>query len=227
MREGPGDLSWRADHYISIAPALFVIRDALVHSAAGLIGVGGAVVSESLVHTDPDAHSFRRTSDGVALNIGKPRYLAGTHVTVLAGACDNYFHAMLDGVLRLSLVPAHWLHTAHSVLHAGRGVRQAQVLGTLALPPSLALNPVNDRETLVVERLVYPLSAHGLAAYHPCLNGAFDTIAGNVRPADRMPTRFYVDRRGAKLRVLLNEDEVIAALRPLGILPVPAGVDQF
>ena len=220
VREVPAVPGWRAAHYDSVAPATFVLRDALVHSSAGLIALGPDIVAETLGHIRPQRQRYRVAAGGIVLETGEVRRLAGTHVSVLAGAAETYFHAMVEGVMRLAMVPPYLLGDAAGVLHsAGVPVGMA-ALGLMGLPPGVALRAVADGETLLVERLVLPLSTHGLFLYHPCLMALFDAMSAGVPGPDPLPVRLYLDRRGSALRPLVNEDAVVEALRPLGFVPM-------
>jgi hypothetical protein len=220
VREVPAVPGWRAEHYDSVAPATFVLRDALVHSSAGLIALGQDIVAETLGHILPHRHRYRVAEGGIVLQTGEARRLAGTHISVLAGAGETYFHAMVEGVMRLAMVPPYLLGEAAGVLHsAGVPVGRA-ALGLMGLPPGVALRAVADGETLLVERLVLPLSTHGMFLYHPCLTALFDRMSAAVPGPESLPVRIYLDRRGSALRRLVNEDEVVDALRPMGFVPV-------
>lgn len=221
IREHPGAISWQAGQYESISPALFVIRDAVIHSSAGLVRIGGSIVSETLVHTDPRRHGYTATPSGIALNTQPIRALPGTHVSILAGASKNYFHALLDGVMRLSMLPEPVIAGAQGLLCPKGAVAQPQTLALMQLPAHLQRIEVDDGETLRVERLVLPLSVYGLANFHPCVSAFFNRIAGTIGPGETdFPRRFYIDRRGAAQRSLVNEDEIIARLGGLGFVPI-------
>ncbi len=215
----PGGTDWRAEHYDSVSPAVFVLRDVLVHGAAGILGIEGDVVDETLAHTDPDRHGYRRREGSIALTAW-PQKLAGTHVAVLAGGAENYFHAMIEGVMRLACVPAVLLHGAQGLLHAAGGAGQDAMLRLMGLPGTLAPRAVRTEETLLVETLVLPSSVHGLFSYHPCLSTWFDRMSDRVPGGGASPRRIYLDRHGSPLRRLVDEDAVVAGLEPLGFVPV-------
>ncbi len=44
VRELPDQGMWAASHYTSFAPPVFVLRDVLVHSSAGILAVGDTVL---------------------------------------------------------------------------------------------------------------------------------------------------------------------------------------
>ncbi len=221
VRQEPRGSDWRAGHYDSLGPAVFVLGDALVHSSAGIIGIGGDVIEETLAHTAPDHQGFAWSEDGIVLAESGVTSLSGSYITVLAGAPANYFHAVVEGVLRLASVPPHLLHGARGVLYPADGVCQEAMLRLMGLPEHLVLRPVAAHERLRVERLVYPVSVGGNGAYHSCVAALFDRMSAHVPgPGSGLPRRFYLERGPHALRRLLGEAELAQALRPLGFVPV-------
>ena len=221
VRELPEQGMWAAHHYDSFAPPLFVLHDVTVHSSAGILAVGDTVIGESLANTAPQVHAYRALARGIAIQPSQVQRLAGIHVSVLAGGETDYRHALLDGLARLSAVPDTYLAASAGLLVPSGSAIHADVLDLFDLLPSLSVREVGRGETLRVETLVFPLSVCGEAAYHPCVADFFRRLSGNVPPAPvRLPRRFYIDRRGSHIRPLRNEAEVIAALAPLGFVPV-------
>ena len=203
---------------------MFILRDAIVHSSAGIIALDGDVVSETLAHTLADAQNYDLDPGGVELRTGPIMQLPGTHITLLAGGIRNYFHATVESTLRLAMVPLGELEGASTLLVPADASGQSDMLDLLDLPPGLHRREVTDCETLRVERLVFPWTIHGHSSYHPCVSAFFDRISAKVQDGDReFPTRIYIDRRGAALRPLLNEAEIVTCLAPFGFVPVDPG----
>jgi capsular polysaccharide biosynthesis protein len=149
------------------------------------------------------------------------RQLAGVHISTLAAGDDNYYHSVLMGLARLAAVPDNYLSAAGGLLVPRGGVRQRELLALMDLMPSMAVHEVGPDETLRVETLVLPLSVSGDSAYHPCVASFFRGISANVPPAPaRLPRRIYIDRRGAAIRPLVNEDALVTGLARLGFVPV-------
>jgi capsular polysaccharide biosynthesis protein len=222
VRELPDQGMWAATHYNSFAPPLFVLRDVLVHSSAGILVVGDdTVIGESLAYTNPREHGYRALVRGIALPSGPVTKLTGIHISVLAAGEADYRHAMLNGLARLSAVPENYLLAAESLLVPADANGQDEALALLDLLPSLSVRKVMQAETLRVETLVLPLCVCGEAAYHPCVLDFFRRISGNVVVAPAtLPRRFYIDHRGTGIRPLRTETAVIAALAALGFAPV-------
>ena len=211
---------WRSTHYVSNAPATFILRDVIVHSSAGLIQVDDEIVAESIAFSEPAANGYTVHPDGVVLHSSRTTSLPGTHITTLSGLGRNHYHAMVDGVARLAMVPPSLLETARSVLYAGTAA-QDFALDKATSPVSLHKRAVATDEAFHVDTLILPLSLHHNGAFHPCLSDFCDRISASIPNDDpALPRRFYVDRRGSPARPLLNEAEVIERLLPLGFTPV-------
>ena len=221
VRELPEQGRWTAPHYDSFAPPLFLLHDAIVHTSAGILAVGDTVVSESLANTSPSLHRYRTLAKGIAIQPAGVQRLTGTHITVLASCETDYRHALLDGLARLSAVPNTYFVASAGLLVPQGGAAQAELLGLFDLLPSLVVREVGRGETLRVQTLILPLSVSGESAYHPCVRDFFRRLSANVPSTPvRLPRRVYIDQRGTGIRPLRNEDDVIAALTPLGFLPV-------
>lgn len=221
VRELPDQGAWRLGHYQSFAPPLFLVHGALVHSAAGIVAVGDQALAETLAHTVPERHGFRRLAKGIAIRGGGVRRLMGAWISLLAGGEGNYFHSLLLGLARISAVPENYLAAAAGILVPRGAARQREVLALMDLLPSLQIVEVAPAETLLVETLILPLSVCGECTFHPCVSEFFGTISTSVpAPQNSLPRRLYIDRRGSRLRRLVNEDALCEALARLGFVAV-------
>ncbi len=218
VREEPGVISWRSPGYECMAPATFILRDVIVHSSAGILQVGDDVVAETLGHCAPDVYGFRSVGHGIELLPRDTQHLAGRHVTVLAGNKRNYFHAMMDGVCRLSMLPDYYLQASQNLLHPWGAVAQREILDLAALPAGLGRIEVRDTDAFHVEELVFPWDLYGLSSFHPCILQWLDAISARVPGSRAFPRRFYIDRGGSGLRPLVDEDAVVEQLRKLGFV---------
>jgi len=204
-----------------MAPATFELHDVTVHSSAGIVQIGNEVLYESLAHTDATSQGYEVTDGKLFLQPRHVTHLAGTHITILAGVKANYFHSIIERVARLAIVQPHYFNEASSILVTEGAMAQDFALGRLGLPPPLKRRAATDEEAFRVDRLIFPWTVHGDGDFHPCLVDIYDRIAVGIgNSAQDLPKRVYVDRRGAELRPLLNEDEVIGKLRPFGFVPV-------
>jgi capsular polysaccharide biosynthesis protein len=221
VRELPRQGQWQAAYYDSFAPPVFVLNDVLLHASAGILAVGDVVIEESLAHANAQDHHFRPLVRGIALPPGKVTDLAGTHISVLAAGEQEYRHALLHGLARLTAVPENYMLASESLLVPAGGIVAAEALDLFDLLPTLSVRQVAADETLRVETLVFPLSVCGESVYHPCLLAFFARMSANVpHTADRLPRRLYIDQRGTGIRPLRNEAAVIAGLGELGFVPV-------
>jgi hypothetical protein len=220
-RELPDQGVWRQPYYDSVAPPIFVLHDVLVHSSAGILAVGDTVITDTLAHTRPETHFYRTLAKGIAIRRAPMRHFSGVHISTLAAGEDNYYHSVLLGLARLAAVPDNYLAAACGLLVPRGGARQRELLALMDLMPSMAVHDIGRDETVRVETLILPLSVSGDSAYHSCVASFFRGISANVPPAStRLPRRIYIDRRGAGVRPLVNEDALVAALARLGFVPV-------
>jgi hypothetical protein len=221
VREYPTQGAWRQSAYDSYAPPTFLIQDALVHSSAGIVAVKDQTIIETMGHTEPDLHGFRSLARGIALRPRSIRRFAGAHISLLAGAENNYYHSLLLSLARLGAVPENYQAAAAGILVAKGATRQNEVLALLDLMPSLAVEEVERDETLHVEKLILQLGVCAESAFHPCVADFFHAVSTNVAKHGKpTPPRFYIDRGGSNLRPLINERELINALIGHGFVVV-------
>ncbi|MCJ2082581.1 glycosyltransferase family 61 protein [Methylobacterium sp. J-090] len=221
IRESERHASWRQTSYLSLPTTVHAIADALVHGSAGLLGIGDAMVTETTWHTEPGRHRYRIEDSGIRLEIDRVTPLSGTHLSLLMPGGNSYWHAVIDGVAKLSTVPDTVLKTVRTVLYASDAIGQGELLALAGLPPGIEFRPVLPSETLRVETLLLPWDLHGVFDYHPVLNRFFDAVLANhVVDGRGRIERLYVDRRGASQRRLSNEDAVVHALAALGFVAV-------
>lgn len=205
--------------YAAYPSSVYTFRDAILHGRAGLLGLGDVVVGETTWHTAPETHGYARDGDAIVLDATGIRRLPGRSLSLLAAA-DNYWHSVIDGVARLALVPDAMLDAVDRVLLPDHGVGQADLMRLYRLPESVPVQRVAGADTLLAEELVFPTSLHGVFDYHPRMNAFFDRVVAHTGAGRTGRERIYVDRRGSPLRVLRNEDEVVAALADLGFAVV-------
>jgi capsular polysaccharide biosynthesis protein len=221
VRELPDQGVWRHPAYHSYAPPIFVARDAVVHSSAGIVAIGDQVIAETLANTSAETHGFRTLARGIAIRPTQVRRLAGAYISLLAGDETNYYASVLGSLARLAAVPENYQAAAAGLLVPRGAVRQRELLALLDLMPSLAVVEVGRDETLQVETLILPLSVVGDSAFHPCVMDFFRDISTNVPPLSRpVPRRIYVDCGGGAMHTLRNEGDLIAALTCMGFVVI-------
>lgn len=214
LRENVPVQPWSETAYHSQTPHVYVVRDAIVHGTVGIVAIGPHVLSETLWHTDPARHGYRRQSDEVILITRGVEQLGGATVSVLIGAAESYWHSVIDATARLILIPDAIWQNPTCVLLPSSGVKQLEFFKLFGLPEWVLPRLVAPHETFRAEKLIYPSSLHGLFNYHPTLlNRCFDRLLANVPSSfAEMPKRLFIDRRRSSLRKLVNEQQVMEAL---------------
>jgi capsular polysaccharide biosynthesis protein len=217
----PPDCPWDAPDYEAVTPWVCTFRDVLVHSGAGIVCTDDAVVADTLLLTDETQQHYDDGPNGLTLRLrGSVPRLAGRWLSLLGGNHDSYYHWTMDCLGRLAAADAAAMEGTVGVLvpefcrpfHAA-----GFALSGLTQPP----RTVAADATLRVDELVVPWSVTGQHRPHPCVRPFFERIAQAAGTAARGgPRRIYVDRRIDANRQLLNEAAVIAALAPLGFVPV-------
>jgi capsular polysaccharide biosynthesis protein len=220
-REVPAPGLWRSNQYHSVAPALFVINDVVVHSSPGILAVGDYVVSESLDHTDTYLHGFIASEQGVKLHARAMEHVDAVAICILAGSCESVYHWIVDAVGRLGVIPAKYRQAA-SVLLISDSVplEQRRLLGRLLSLHGLTVKAVRVDEALRVRTLLVPTSVSAEFRYHPCLRTTVRGALDHTQVIRTWSKRIYIDRRGASARRLVNESELVEQLERMGILAV-------
>lgn len=219
VRENTWHQPWTESGYSSWSPSCIEISNAIVHGAVGIVGSGTKVIAETLWHTEPHRHRYENTGNSARLDLGEVETLDGLTVSILVGAAESYWHALIDAVARLILVPDDCWAKVRRVLYPSTGVGNAEMLELFRLPETVETRKVEPHESFRVPALILPSSLHGLFDYHPSLlRAAFDRLKSNVDLSVATPAKIFIDRRGSPLRKLENENELIAALP--GFTPV-------
>lgn len=213
IRENTAHQPWTQTGYASWAPGCIEISNAVVLGAVGIVGVGRHAIAETLWHTEPHRHRYRMVAGAAELDLGAPMTLDGTTVSILVGAAESYWHALIDAVARLVLVPDEVWPKVDRVLYPSTGVRVPEMLALFGLPSDVEMREVRPHESFHVDDLIQPSSLHGLFDYHPTLlRRAFARLGCGVDDSGETHRRIFIDRRGSPLRKLTNEDDLIAAL---------------
>lgn len=213
----PPDYRWDSPGFESVMPWVCTFRNVLVHSGAGILCTGGAVVADTLLLTDGTQQHYSESPAGVTL---RPRrevqHLRGRWLSLLSGCHDSYYHWTLDCLGRLAAADNAALHGLEGVL-APAFTQPFQAAGYastgLMAPRQMAADAL-----VQVDELVVPWTVTGYHRPHPAIRPFFERLAHVADEGG--PRRIYIDRRGASNRQLLNEDAVIAALAPHGFVPV-------
>ena len=236
LNQEPRGTAWSDTQYTTYDPWVFVIPNAVVHSAAGIVCAGGYVIEETLVHTDPRRHAYRPERGGIWIDVAAAPPMAGAHISTLCGSAESYGHAMMDGFGRLSVLPDNILAGAAGLLTTGKHFAPIEWLQQHACSRwSLRQTAVPEQGNIGVEQLVLAAASDTSCNYHPRLAAWFHEMSASA-PAEP-PTgtsRLFVSRGDSAGRPLANEAAVIAALEPLGVhavtpefLSAPAQIGLF
>jgi hypothetical protein len=144
------------------------------------------------------------------------KHRPGTALLLGAAASDNYYHWMLDSLPRWRMMQlAGYREYDYVLLHRLPRRFQDETLDRLGVPPERRLRCskllVHQFERLVVPAMPFPLEEVSPWAC-AWVRSLFPEKASG-------PEKIYL-RRGAGRRVLANEAELEAALKPLGFAPV-------
>ena len=203
---------------------------------------------QSHLATIPGGIAWRRgahlTADGrliaplsVGMNLPMDRWLLkrqrffprihrvpGTVISLSTDGHTNFYHWMLDVLPKLFLVLAAGIRD--TPFYVGASTRfQKETLELFGIPPGQVLN-CDDLPFLQADRLIVPF----LGEQHPpnvfsaakcrLLAAVFSPLVSGDLPVSNLPARFVISRRKTRSRRIVNEDELLAQLAPLGFRPV-------
>ena len=145
-------------------------------------------------------------------------YRAPAPVIVLAARNqDNYYHWLFDAMCKLRIVGA--LHMDDQLLYMDtRLAFQRRTLELLEIPQSRIVSP-GEHPLVCSQKLFVPAYQAALPRHHYSithLNWLRELVLKDPAADEQQPRRIYVSRARAKIRRLLNEDDVFAILKPLG-----------
>lgn len=162
----------------------------------------------------------------------RPERVAGTLAVLSSQAHQRYFHWMTDVLPRIELLRRADVAVDHYAVNL-QAPFQRETLAWLGLPPDRLIDLSREGQ-IVADRLAAPSlpGEIGAPTWETCRFLRETFLRG---AADRRPElRLYVRRRDALTRRVVNEEEVLAALVPLGFeavdlerLSVAAQVDLF
>ncbi len=220
VRELPGGVSWMNPRYDSFASPLFRVRDAVLHTGAGILAIDDVVVEETLAHTSADQNRYDVDGRSIALHEHARKRLSGANASLLTGSCGNTFHSMIDSVPRLAITRDAGVASFGSLL-VPQHAPQALSLLALTDPDWRDVIEVGASDTIEVEELILPWTVHGQSTYYPCLKTLFWGMRDRAGAAScRLPRRIYVSRQYARNRRLSNEADLTDALAKIGFVPV-------
>jgi capsular polysaccharide biosynthesis protein len=204
--------------YLSVTPWSCTFRDAALHGPRGIVRLGDTVVADTLPGQDAGGEQHRAEGARVRLRTKGFRRLPGRTLSLISGGEHNYWHWTVDALGRLAADPdvvrgCDYVLTAPLIRPYQRaGLALAGIAPERVV--ELATGDAVDAEELVV-----PWSIHADFRAHRSLRAFFATLGATVPRGEATPKRLYLER-DTKIRPLLNEAEVVAALAPLGFVAV-------
>lgn len=153
-----------------------------------------------------------------------PARFQGTLAPLTIRFSHNYFHWMYDLIPKLEVLEQANISLseidAFLVNHCQYPF-QREMLHLMGVPDEQILDDAVCHA--IADRLIVPISSFdqkGRIAKHTC-DFLRKKLLPNISLTDATyPTRFYISRKGAKYRKVLNEDEVLAHLQPFGFVEI-------
>lgn len=175
------------------------------------------IASDDTLLADMELHSIQKPEElpiRRRLWLGRVQHIAGTTTTLVGPFPQFYHHWMLDLIPRLDLLRRAGAQFDNVLIPPVRAFHRETL--ERAGVSSEAMIVLGPKSYLSLERLVLPSlpGQYGQAPASVCnyVRGLFAAEIAD-RPQRR---RLYVGRGDANRRNLINEDEVFAALQPLG-----------
>jgi hypothetical protein len=210
---------WGVDHVIR-AQKVFDIADCVIFGAEGWVGPSSAALFADLGQPHPFQQPAVRRAMTDALNGGLV-HLKGTTVSLLQLSADNYFHWMLQGLPRLSLIldVIDVAAVDQFLVPSNPTAFVLETLDRIGLPRDRFLAVFEPAPAYSVERL---LTATMLAYVAPQPLWATNFVRGlfpSSSPVDGGP-RVYIERGATKRRPMIHADRLLDVLTSLGFHPV-------
>lgn len=206
--------------------SFFIVRDAVVHTGLGLVTAGGYFFKDFLYHVHlPRLRGWSGACGPQPDGAFVMPESASTHrlehaAHLLAGNGHNYYHWMIDVLSRLDreTLAAHCDSDRLQMLVPKPDRDFQRQSFDLLFHDAKDVSFCGLDTILAVDNLyVVPDLSGGGFIYHPCVLQSFARMRADCglefRPARQ---RIYISRRDTRHRRLLNEDEVIDAVRAAG-----------
>lgn len=206
-REAPGGVGWDQTEYQSMTPWVCAFQDVTVHGDGGIVAARGCVVSDTMLHVVAERQGHVAQGEGVMLLADAgTRELGGTWLSLLCGSHWNYYHWLLDGIGRLAALDAESMAGCDGILvPADLDPVAEEALMLCGIGRWRRIERVGPRDSLAVGRLLVPWRMADGFWPHPELPRFLDGIVPEMPYNPDLPARFWVDRRGAERRRLVNE----------------------
>ncbi|MDB5358824.1 MAG: hypothetical protein JWO51_121 [Rhodospirillales bacterium] len=219
IHEEPFQGAGLQDHYEIAATPYYVLRDAIVHTSAGMVAVDNYLIGDTLANVNPAEYGVAVGPglDSFRLSCRKARRFPGRALHALAGGADtSYYHWMIDALVRLSVPVPDALAAALLFPELAKPFH-IETVDLLSQIRSIDHRAIGRDETIVVDELVYipNLSGYGWA-HRPGSLGIFDQLRATIGEPRSQDRRIYVSRMNASARPLVNEAEIVDLMRGHG-----------
>lgn len=215
--EHPFAGAWTQTGYQPAAVRLHRLRNAYVHSTAGVVMVENRLVAQTLQHVYAPEHGMEVDPETghTTLHSAGVRRVPGRAVHLLAAGAYNYYHWHVDAASRLVVLPEAFRDDLVLVPPLEHGF-QRDTLARLAAEHPLRVHAIGPSETVLVDELILVPNFGGFGYYpRPEMLDLFDRLLDGV-DLEEPHRRLYVTRARSPKRRLENEPEVIALLEEAG-----------
>jgi capsular polysaccharide biosynthesis protein len=208
-------------------PYVHVLEDVLVDSEFWIVIDGERAYSHETFDAQIANSPFvrRRTIRRAArfvTTITPPR-LSVDEPCVLLGGDHNYAHWVSRNLLKLALIDGQEKFASLRML-VNRDLRRHQLeyLQLLGIPLNRFIL-VPGKGMVRCRRLIVPTLTLGRPRMHVGIDWLRRRMSALLAPEEQARDLIFLSRRDSRVRVLLNEDELIRALEPLGFRVIVAG----
>jgi capsular polysaccharide biosynthesis protein len=208
-------------------PYVHVLEDVLVDSEFWIVIDGERAYSHETFDAQIANSPFvrRRTIRRGArfvTTITPPR-LSVDEPCVLLGGDHNYAHWVSRNLLKLALIDGQEKFASLRML-VNRDLRRHQLeyLQLLGIPLNRFIL-VPGKGMVRCRRLIVPTLTLGRPRMHVGIDWLRRRMSALLAPEEQARDLIFLSRRDSRVRVLLNEDELIRALEPLGFRVIVAG----
>lgn len=208
-------------------PYVHALDDVLVDSEFWIVIDGERAYSHETFYAQIANSPFvrHRTIRGGArfvTTITRPR-LSVDEPCVLLGGDHNYAHWVSRNLLKLALIDGQEKFASLRML-VNRDLRRHQLeyLQLLGIPLNRFI-PVPGNSMVRCRRLIVPTLMLHRPRMHVGIDWLRRRMSALIAPEEQARELVFLSRRDSRVRVLLNEDELIRALEPLGFRVIVAG----
>jgi hypothetical protein len=209
--------TWGAGRFRPLDVFCWTIKDALVHGPNGIVTIEDRVIKESLLRVPFGTGGYSREANIITLPETRPTRDVGSGWHAASGAHVNYYHWMMDILLKVQAKPLGDKDYSGMLLMPPQITHFQRETAALLADCGYSILHLKDDESVNVQQLAFVPNMTGAGFNpHPAVVLFFTRMAEAIRPRALPARRLYISRVAAKRRKLANESEVIAFLRSAG-----------